>query len=280
MQQPQQRSLSDARAHYESDGYVVIRDVLDPELVHAAREHVDWLRAKHPHLRAEQLGHTLMTHDPFWVRLVSDDRLLDVAAQFIGENIALFASHYIAKPPFDGQPVLLHQDGSFWPLEPMEVTTLWLAVDDSTPENGCMRVIPGSHRMDLQNMLARTEVANVLSAAIDPALVDESEEVDVVLAPGDVSIHHPNLVHGSNANHSPRWRRGLTIRYIPTTTRIISEAPWPSAFALRGKIAPGVNDYQPWPRYVAGTHMPFPDAEAWNERASAWNERTSASSMA
>jgi ectoine hydroxylase-related dioxygenase (phytanoyl-CoA dioxygenase family) len=278
MQQTQRNPLSNVRADYERDGYVVIRNVVDSDLVREGREHVEWLRAKNPNLRAEQLGHTLMTNDPFWVRLISDDRLLDVAAQFIGDNIALFASHYIAKPPFDGQPVLWHQDGSFWPLEPMEVTTLWLAVDDSTPENGCMRVIPGSHRMDLQEMMARTDVANVLSAAIDPALVDDSQAVDIVLAAGDVSIHHPNLVHGSNANHSSRWRRGLTIRYIPTTTRIISQEPWPSAFALRGTITPGVNEYQPWPAYSAGTHMPFADAGAWNERAAARNQQLAASS--
>jgi hypothetical protein len=141
-----------------------------------------------------------------------------------------------------------------------------------------MRVIPGSHRMDLQKMMARTDVANVLSAEIDPALVDDAQAVDVVLAAGDVSIHHPNIVHGSNANHSPRWRRGLTIRYIPTTTRIISEGPWPSAFALRGNTTPGVNDYRPWPLYKAGTHMPFPDAAAWNERAAAWNRQVVAES--
>ena len=265
--------LSNARAVYESDGYVVVRNVLDQELVNTARAHVDWLRAKHPGLRAEQLGHMLMTDDPFWVRLVSDDRLLDVAAQFIGPDIALFASHYIAKPPFDGQPVLWHQDGSFWPLEPMAVTTLWLAIDPSTPDNGCMRIIPGSHRMDLQALQPRTEIANVLNAAIDPAMVDESQAVDIVLAPGDVSIHHPNVIHGSNPNHSPHWRRGLTIRYIPATTRIVTEARWPSAFALHGTIPSDVNDYQPWPRYVAGRHMPFPGAEAWNERAAAWNRQ-------
>ena len=57
-----------------------------------------------------------------------------------GPDIALFASHYISEP---GQPVLWHQDGAYWPLEPMNVVTLWLAVDHSVPENGCLRVIPG-----------------------------------------------------------------------------------------------------------------------------------------
>jgi phytanoyl-CoA hydroxylase len=120
-----QESLSTLRQKYDVDGYCVARNVLDSGLVDEARQHVQWLAERHPDVRPELLGHTLMTNDPFWVRLISDDRLLDIAEQFIGPNIALFASHYIAKPPFDGQPVLWHQDGSYWPLDPMEVVTLW-----------------------------------------------------------------------------------------------------------------------------------------------------------
>src|SRR5438552_78260 len=101
-----------AREQFDRDGYVVFRAVLDAELIREASGHVDWLLAKNPGLRPEQLGHTLMKDDPFWVRLVGDERLLDIAAQFIGPDIALFASHYISKPPFDGRPVLWHQDGS------------------------------------------------------------------------------------------------------------------------------------------------------------------------
>ncbi len=255
--------LSPGREQYEREGYVVFRDVLDAELIGEASEHVDWLLAHNPCLRPEQLGHTLIEDDPFWVRLVGDDRLLDIAEQFIGPDIALFASHYICKPPFDGQPVLWHQDGSFWPLEPMEVVTLWLAVDDSTPENGCMRVIPGTHTLGLQGMNTRTDMANVLSAEIDPASVDESRAADVVLKAGDVSVHHPNIIHGSEANNSARRRCGLTIRYIPTSTRIISDQPWPSAFLLRGQAVPGVNEYRARPRYVEGKHLPFRGWEAW-----------------
>lgn len=255
--------LTAIRAQYEHDGYVVVKGVVDAALVEEARNHVDWLLEKNPDKRPEELGHTLMQDDPFWVRLVSDDRLLDVAEQFVGSNIALFASHYIAKPPFEGQPVLWHQDGSFWPLEPMEVVTLWLAIDASTPENGCLQVIPGTHRMSLQPLRRRTDVANVLESEVDPELVDESQAVDVVLAPGDMSIHNPNLIHGSRANASPKWRRALTIRYIPTSTRIVSDEPWPSAFLLRGEPARGVNQYLPWPRYVEGRHLRFRGCENW-----------------
>lgn len=256
-------ALAGIRETYDRDGYVIVRNVIDAGLVEEARHHVDWLLARNPGLRPEQLHHNLMTKDAFWVRLISDDRLLDVAQQFIGPNIALFASHYIAKRPFDGQAVLWHQDGSYWPLEPMEVTTLWLAIDDSIPENGCMRVIPGTQSMDLKGVQKRTDVDNVLASGMDEALVDESKAVDVILAPGDVSIHHPNVIHGSNANTSPKWRRGLTIRYIPTSTTIICDGVWPSAFLLRGKAVAGVNTYQPRPKYDPATSIPFKGSEGW-----------------
>jgi phytanoyl-CoA hydroxylase len=249
---------------FRRDGYAIFRGVLDPALVSEASGHVEWLQARNPEVRPENLDHQLLGKDPFWLRLVSDSRLLDIAELFIGRNIALFASHYICKPPGDGQPVLWHQDGSYWPLEPMEVVSLWLAVDDSTPENGCMRVISGTQHLDLQQLKARTEIANVLQSGMDEASVDESKAIDLVLKAGDVSVHHPNVVHGSNANTSSKRRCGLTIRYIPTTTRIVSSEPWPSAFLLRGVAAPGVNTYLPLPKYREGEHMSFQGRDAWS----------------
>lgn len=257
--------METVRAQYDREGYGVARRVLDAGLIAEAGAHIDWLLARNPTLRAEQLHHQLMTRDAFWVRLISDARLLDVAQQFIGPDIALFASHYISKPPRDGQAVLWHQDGSYWPLEPMEVVTLWLAVDDSTPENGCMRVIPGTHRMEIKPHHARQDQPNVLSSSLEDSVVEESKAVDVVLKAGDVSIHHPNIIHGSNANTSPRRRAGLTIRYIPATTRIKTESPpWPACFHLRGK--PGVNLCNPLPPYTPETSMVFTGWEAWNQR--------------
>jgi phytanoyl-CoA hydroxylase len=260
------QNLSLLRTEYDHEGLTIARNVIDTDLVEEGRQHIDWLAKKNPDLRPEQLGHTLMTHDAFWVRLISDDRLLDVAEQFIGPNIALFASHYIAKPPHDGQPVLWHQDGSYWPLEPMEVVTLWLSLDHSDAENGCMRFIPRTQHMDLKEMKKRTDVASVLASGMDESLVEEDKAKDIILAPGDVSIHHPNVIHGSNANTSPRWRRGLTIRYIPASTRIITREgkSWPSAFLLRGTAVPGVNDYQPRPTFSEETSIKFRGCETWS----------------
>ena len=86
------------RKQYQEDGYLIFKKVLDVNLLQETSNHVDWLMEKNPDLRPEKLGHFLMSDDPFWVRLVGDGRLLDIAELCVGENIALFDSHYIGKP--------------------------------------------------------------------------------------------------------------------------------------------------------------------------------------
>ena len=83
---------SAGREHFEREGYTIYRNVLDAELVAAAGRHVEWLEARHPDTRPENLQQDLVEDDPFWLRLVSDPRLLDIAAQFVGDDIGLFAS--------------------------------------------------------------------------------------------------------------------------------------------------------------------------------------------
>jgi ectoine hydroxylase-related dioxygenase (phytanoyl-CoA dioxygenase family) len=262
MVQKNKLNIKSIKSTYQQQGYVIIKNVIDTELVEEARNHVEWLLKKHPGTRPEHLHHTLVANDPFWVRLVSDPRLLDVAELFIGPNIALFASHYICKPPREGQAVLWHQDGSYWPLDPMEVTTLWIALDISLPENGCMRVIPGTHHMELQSLKERHDVPNVLESSMDDSFVDENKAIDIILNPGDVSIHHPNIIHGSKANNSDLWRRGLTIRYIPTSTRV-TEVNWPCVMLLRGKAIKGINQYVPYPIFSPVNHFRFKGCENW-----------------
>lgn len=249
-------SVTSQRKQFEELGFAIYPEVLDSGLIQEASDHVEWLQSKNPGLRPEQLHHGLVRDDPFWVRLVSDSRLLDIAEQFIGPNIALFASHYICKPPFSGQPVLWHQDGSYWPLDPMDVVTLWLAIDDSLPENGCMRVIPGTHKMELKEHVSNQNVESVLGSEIPAENVDESKAVDIVLKKGGVSVHNPQIIHGSNANTSSVRRCGLTIRYIPTSTRItVADAGVP--FLLRGKATTGVNEYLERPVFDAERHFAF-----------------------
>jgi len=264
--------VREAHDHYRERGYTKVEAAVDDTLVERGRRHIDWLLEENPDMRPEQLTQELVRTDPFWMRLVSDDRLLDIVEEFLGPDIALFSSHYIAKPPGDGQEVLWHQDGVYWPLKPKEdVITAWLAFDQTRPSNGCIEFIPGSQSLELQDLEEKEAVDAVLKSEIAMD-VNTEDAVPVELEPGDVSIHHPNVVHGSEPNTSYNWRRGLTIRYIPATTSI-EEDPWEAAFMLRGEPEPGVNSYQPWPRVGEHDHIEFPAEEAYDERAKTMNER-------
>ena len=101
--------------------------------------------------------------------------------------------------------------------------------------------------MKLYKMTRRPKVPSVLSMGLNTDLFDESEAVDYVLKAGNVTIHHPHTVHGSNANRSDRWCHDLNIRYIPTSTRI-TRTLWFCPFLLRGEAVPGINDYLPFPQ--------------------------------
>ena len=250
------------REAFDRDGAVVVRGVLEDRLVAEINRHIDWLIERHPELRPERLGHRLIAGDPFWVRFLGDERLLDVAEALVGQDVAFFAADYIAKPPGDGLPVCWHQDGRYWPLEPMEVVTVWFAATPSTRENGCVQVIPGSHRLGPLAHVSEEGRPGLLSLAADPELFDESRAVHLELDPGDVSVHHPLLLHGSDPNTSGEWRRGGSIQYMPPTTRIADDS-WPCAFLFRGEPVAGVNRYQPRPRYIAGRHLPFRGCEQW-----------------
>ena len=174
------------------------------------RTSIGW-RSAIPIPDPSSLHHDMLVTDPFMHRLVGDARLLDIVEQFIGPDIAMYAAHYIAKPPRHGQEVLWHQDGSYWPLEPMEVTTIWLAASASTRENGCMRVLPGTQNNRLlsrREMIDVPDGKNVLSSGIHPSQIDDSQVVDLELEPGDVSIHNPRIIHGSQPNPSDSWRIG------------------------------------------------------------------------
>ena len=247
------------KKEYNKNGYAIVRNVIDPNLVSEVESHVQWLSNKYPDTRPEAFHHSLLVHDPFIHHLLDSEKLLDVIESIIGPDIALFGAHYIAKKPHDGKPVGWHQDGSYWPLEPMEVVSVWLAGTDSTTENACMRVIPGTQN---KKMLKPSEMINldteeyVLDLAIRPGDIDDADAVDIELKAGDISIHNPSIVHGSNSNVSDKWRIGLTLRYIPTSTYVNREG-W-DCILLRGKPTSGIkNNYAKKPVFDPSEHMPF-----------------------
>ncbi|MFI1381984.1 phytanoyl-CoA dioxygenase family protein [Embleya sp. NPDC020886] len=268
--------LEKAAAEYAEQGFSIIRNVVPPEVVDEARAHVEWLTGKYPDLRPEHFHHPLIRNDAFWARLVSDTRLVDIAEFFLGPDVACFTAHYICKPPHTGQPVLWHQDGAYWTLSPMEALTVWLAVDESNTENGCLRMIPGSHELPLHKPSVRTDKDNMLFSVSDETLVrewvDKRGIVDIELRPGDVSIHHPHLLHCSEPNTSAKRRCGLDIGYISTTTRIHSEGLYLDPLLVRGADSNGLNTYRPFPAYQEGETIPFAGQDEWSAKVAPLNE--------
>jgi phytanoyl-CoA hydroxylase len=256
---------------YENDGFAVIRNVVDIDLIEEARRHVEWLTKKYPDLRPEHFHHPLMRDDTFWVRLVTEEKLLDIVELFLGPNLACFTAHYICKPPFSGQPVLWHQDGAYWKLEPLEAITLWLAVDESTPENGCLRMIPGSHNLPLQRPEKCTDSPNMLFSSVNDSFVqnciETSKVTDIMLQPGDVSIHHPHIIHGSQPNTSPKRRCGLDMGFIKTSTRITNQDLYLDPILVKGTPVHGVNNYRAYPQYGSEKTIQFKGYENWINKA-------------
>lgn len=262
---------------YEQNGFAIIRGVLDTETIEEARSHVEWLGRKYPHLRPEEYHHPLMRNDAFWVRMVTDDRLVDVAERLLGPDLACFTAHYVCKPPRDGQPVLWHQDGAYWKLDPMVALTVWVAVDESSTRNGCLRMVPGSHRVPIHPPQVRTDVANMLYSQTRTDLVEEwvnrAGVVDIELAPGDVSIHHPNILHCSEPNTSDLRRCGLDIGYIPTSTLVANEGLYLDPILVRGTPGSAPNQYRNYPAYSPEESIPFRGHEEWNSRIAELNRR-------
>ncbi len=274
--------IAQAVLEYKTHGYAIIRDVVPPDLISEVREHVDWLVAKYPELRPEHLHHPLIRDDAFWCRMILEPALLDIAEGVLGSNIACFTAHYVCKPPIDGHAVLWHQDGAYWKLDPMEALTVWLAVDASTTENGCLRIIPGTQNLPLQHISERHDVPNLLFSSCDQRVVEEMIErhgiVDIELQPGDVSIHHPNVLHSSAANTSDKRRCGLDIGYIPANTHLASDGIYLNPLLARGNAVPNINTYRPIPEYNSDKTIEFAGRDDWNQKIRVLNDASGAGS--
>jgi ectoine hydroxylase-related dioxygenase (phytanoyl-CoA dioxygenase family) len=147
-------------------------------------------------------------------RLVTHDGLLNVIEGLLGDNILVDGTLVFYKPPRDSSYVSWHQDSVYsgWNLTPS--TSAWIALTRSHRASGCMRVVPGSHKDGTLDHANTRDDLNLLDRGEQVKTVDESKAVDVVLAPGEMSLHQSTLVHGSNANLSDEARIGFIVRYV------------------------------------------------------------------
>jgi hypothetical protein len=223
--------LSSEQVHaFRRDGYLLHqKPVLEPSRFERLRAHFEelleaWLAD--PRMRSPE--HMDVPHfmHPSLFEWLFDDDVLDLVEPILGPDIALFSSHFICKPAGVGKRVPWHEDSAYWKgrLDPMEVVTVWLAIDPSTPANGCMRVIPGTHA----NGFSEYDPVNgpaVFNTEIKQGVFDESKAVDCVLRPNECSLHDGRMIHGSAANTGTMRRCGYTMRYISTRVKHIGGGP-------------------------------------------------------
>lgn len=210
---------------YRREGFLIYPDaVFAQPKFDALKEHFEQKLAQlPPYVRPEAMDVPHFTDPKLFDWLLSDE-VLDLVEPIIGPDIALFSSHFICKPKGNGKKVPWHEDSYYWKgrLEPMEVATVWLAIDPSTRENGAMQVIPrtlhGYSEYD-----AVDPVTNVFATEIKKSMRDDSKAVTIELEPNHVSLHDSHLMHGSPPNHSQLRRCGYTMRFMPTTTKMTED---------------------------------------------------------
>ncbi len=215
--------------------------------------------------RINRKPHLLLT----WLNeLIRDPHILDPVEDILGPNILCWGSGFFIKNAHDLACVTWHQDSTYWGLSKPDIVTAWVAFTSSTTDNGCMRVVPGTHA--LQQLPHRDTFApdNLLSRGQEIAVeVEESRAVDIVLEPGQMSLHHVMLVHGSEPNRSARRRIGFAIRYLPTYVKQLSGVA-DSATLVRGKDEYGYFVHEPAPRSDF-----YPDAVTFHTETLAANDR-------
>jgi non-haem Fe2+, alpha-ketoglutarate-dependent halogenase len=232
---------------YERDGIVFPVPVLTPEETAHFRGAFEELVARlggRP--VAQALSHT---HAYFrWAYdLATHPRVLDAVEDLMGPDILVWTVSIFPKYPRDPGYISWHQDGTYWGLDSVRVTTAWIALTDSTVQNGCMRVVPGSHRRPILPHRDTYAADNRLSRGQEIEVqVDERDAVDVVLRAGEMSLHHVNIIHGSNPNPSDGWRIGFAPRLTTPQTRQIDGEPFTAVLA-RGQDRYGHFQLQPGP---------------------------------
>ncbi len=165
------------------------------------------------HAEIARLRHLQLFHH--WVQdLVLHPRVLDAVEDVLGPDILVHSSTIFWKRPHDPAHVSWHQDGFYFGLSELNYVSAWLALSDSSPDNGCMRVVRGSHCRGIVSH-NRTSITPENFVSLEIAChVKESEATDVTLQAGEMSLHHVAVVHGSNANASDRPRIGFAVRYV------------------------------------------------------------------
>ena len=228
---------------YTRNGFVVPKFRLDNSDLEKLQNATLELMQTYPHIPTEGLvsPHIFYAgsnrpdiHSKF-LEICKLTPLLDIVDQLIGRDIIVWGSRIFSKAPQTGRATPWHQDGEYWPIRPLATATVWIAIDESNEDNGCLKILTGSNRA--KTLLPHQSLSGkgaALDKEIKPELIESKYIVSVPLEPGQMVIFDVFTAHGASPNLSNQRRAGFAIRYMPGT----------SIFDRNMKVGSGQDDVQ------------------------------------
>jgi len=257
VENPRPKTLTRAQVEaYNRDGYLKAFPIFDAAGAERNRAYFDSLLAQLKTFNDGRDTYSINgyhTHCAGLHDLVMNPRILDLVEDIVGPDIICWGTHFFCKIPHDPKSVPWHQDASYWPFSPARTVTVWLAIDDASVENACMRFIPGTHRMGHLSW-KRTQSEAVLDQEIE-GIDALGAPVPIELKAGEIELHADMLAHGSPPNPSARRRCGLTLRYCPPSVRSLNPDWRGQGVLCRGRDAEQY--WKHWPR-PAGEDLTLP----------------------
>ena len=204
---------------YNKEGYVAPLDVLTEEEALATRNEIELIEKEMPNEIDKSGRYNVHLISPKLDAIVHNSKILDAVESIIGKNILVCSTTLFIKNPKQEGFVSYHQDAKYIGLEPHNWVTAWIAITDSYEVNGCMRMWPKSH-IELKDHNEKFNEGNLLTRGQTVEEVPEKEVKSVELKAGQMSLHHPRIVHGSGINKSNDRRIGFAVQsYIGTNVK-------------------------------------------------------------
>lgn len=213
--------------HYKEKGYLIPKFRIPEVLLNDMRTEYQALLDRNPSITSDiMLGPHLENPGAQGVKgsrrfleFATQPELLDIAAQLIGEDIILWGTTIFGKPAHCGKATPWHQDGDYYPIEPLETLTIWIPLDDVTMENGPMTFIPGSHKAHTTYSHHWEENENlVINQVCDAQHFDPATAEPLLLEAGQVSFHDVYMIHGSEPNTTNKRRAAFIVRLMPASS--------------------------------------------------------------
>ncbi|WP_422026381.1 phytanoyl-CoA dioxygenase family protein [Roseovarius sp.] len=220
--------LSDAELQqYREKGWIVPKWEIPQDLIAEMRQEYDDLLDRNPHVESDIIlaphqtngGSMGIKGSERWLDFATQPELMAIARQLIGDDIILWGTTVFGKPAHNGKETPWHQDGGYYPIRPLETLTMWIPLDDVTPENGPMKFIPGSHKAhELFNHSWKDGDDKTINLVTDSEYFDEDKAEPLILRAGQVSFHDVYMIHGSSANRTDKRRAAFIVRLMPATS--------------------------------------------------------------